>query len=305
VAVASSAAGTVSRRLRASPTTYSTGDLIRVRRTPGANIASLFSSARSVAQFGRRARRDELGQQFRGQERRGRGLLERDPHDVVAIEVAASAEDLLGSVVVVAGDIAEAPAALVPTGERAGGFADVVLGVVAFAEAEQFEQFAGVVFVRTTLDVLVAVEPDDHGRVARNVEQQRLERAERVAFERPQLLKHQRRAADLGVAGREVIVPEQRHPGPQRALGATHPQQPPAAQAFDVVPHRERLAEFIEFAMCTAVRFVAEQTLDRRLRPFVERATQFAFAAGKACPPQQVSGRGPVPRRRRGGLERS
>ena len=41
-----------------------------------------------------------------------------------------------------------------PAGERAGGVFDVVFGVIADAEREEFHQFAGVVFVRMGFAVL-------------------------------------------------------------------------------------------------------------------------------------------------------
>ena len=58
--------------------------------------------------------------------------------------------------------------------------ADVLLGVVADAEAEQLHDFAGVVLVRLALDVGVVVEPDDHRRVAADVEQERPKLAQGV-----------------------------------------------------------------------------------------------------------------------------
>ena len=51
-------------------------------------------------------------------------------------------------------------------GQSAGALLDVVFGVVAFAEGEQFHQFAGEVFVGTLLAVLVVVEELDHRGVA-------------------------------------------------------------------------------------------------------------------------------------------
>ncbi len=56
----------------------------------------------------------------------------------------------------------------VPAGERAGGFADVLLSVMADAEAEPLHQLAGVILVGVALGAALGVEPDHHGRVARH-----------------------------------------------------------------------------------------------------------------------------------------
>ena len=85
----------------------------------------------------------------------------------------------------------EALAVGVPAGEGAGGLADVLLGVVADAEAEQLHQLAGVVLVRLALDVAVGVEPDQHGRVAADRLQQRAELAQGVLAQQAVLAEHQ------------------------------------------------------------------------------------------------------------------
>ena len=104
----------------------------------------------------------------------------------------------------------------VPAGEGAGRLADVGLGVVADAEGEQFHQLAGVVLVRLALDVAVGVEPDEHGRVAAHRQQEGAELAEGVLAEQDGSAASSGRLADLGDAGGEVVVPEQRHPLAER-----------------------------------------------------------------------------------------
>jgi len=53
-------------------------------------------------------------------------------------------------------------------GKRSRGFLDVLLGVVADADREQFLHFAGVVLVRRALAVQAIVESDQHRRIARD-----------------------------------------------------------------------------------------------------------------------------------------
>ncbi len=67
-----------------------------------------------------------------------------------------------------------------PAGEGAGGLADVRLGVVADAQAEQLHQLAGVVLIRPALGVGVGVEPEEHGRVLAHGLQERAEPPEGV-----------------------------------------------------------------------------------------------------------------------------
>ena len=119
-----------------------------------------------------------------------------------------------------------------PAGERAGRFFDVGFGVVAFAEAEQFQQFAAVVFVGAAFDVAVRVEPDQHRGVAADVVQQGAELAQGVFPQQSVLLEHQLVADDLSDAGGEVIVPEQGAALFQRVRRVEHPVQPPALQFF-------------------------------------------------------------------------
>ncbi len=51
-----------------------------------------------------------------------------------------------------------------PAGEGAGGLADVLLAVVADAQAEQLHQLACVVLIGLPLGVTAGIEPDHHGR---------------------------------------------------------------------------------------------------------------------------------------------
>ena len=110
------------------------------------------------------------------------GLLDDDVYNVLAIEIAALAEEGLFRVVVVVGPELELPrdAAVrpyrsphssqrhvlgvldCPSRERARGLLDVLLGVVADPHREELEQLATVVLVDGVLVVVVVVQPVEH-----------------------------------------------------------------------------------------------------------------------------------------------
>ena len=84
---------------------------------------------------------DEVAVELRADELRRRRLLQDDVDDVVAVERARAAEErssLPAEVVLLAVEL-ELEDVVGPPGEGAGAFADVALGVVPDAEAEQLE----------------------------------------------------------------------------------------------------------------------------------------------------------------------
>ena len=134
--------------------------------------------------------------------------------------------------------------AVLPAGQRARLLAHVLLGVGAAvgAEGEELHHLAAVVLVRRLLDVLVAVQPEQHRRVRGHLEQQLVERREEVAAEQLVLLDHQLLAADAFVRRREPVVPDERHPLDERAARAHHPVEPPAVILAPGVVRREWMA---------------------------------------------------------------
>ncbi len=124
-----------------------------------------------------------------------------------------------------------------PAGQRPGGLAYVGLGVVAVAQREQLHELPGQVLVRRLGRVVVAVQPDQHGRVDDHGLRQWGERAERVPAEGLVLRQHQLRHLDLLGAGGEVPVPEPGQPLDRRLLGRHHPVQPPQAERTELGPH--------------------------------------------------------------------
>ncbi len=66
----------------------------------------------------------------------------------------------------------------VPAGEGARGLFDVVLSVIALAEAEELHHFAREIFIRVALAVGVAIQPNEHRHILRHCVQQRAKTAE-------------------------------------------------------------------------------------------------------------------------------
>ena len=98
-----------------------------------------------------------------------------------------------------------------PAGEGAGGLADIGLAVVADPEREELQEFAGEVLVGPLLAADTPVQPDEHGEVGQHVGEESRELAQGVPAEALILPEHQVNASDLVIAGREVVVPEERH----------------------------------------------------------------------------------------------
>src|SRR5207237_3076365 len=115
---------------------------------------------------------DEEAVQLAAYELGAGGLLERDSHDVRRLPGPLLLQKRLFSRVELAG--VELKSALVvevtllpcPAGEGPGGLTDVGFGVVADADREQLQEFAGEVLVRLGFLAAGAVEPDQHGSVA-------------------------------------------------------------------------------------------------------------------------------------------
>ncbi len=139
----------------------------------------------------------------------------------------------------------------IPSGEHARRGVDVGLGVVADAHGEELHDLAAEVLLRHRAGVGAAVEPDQHRRVLGDLDQECLEVAERVVAQHLDLpadtarilarlrghvarrFGRGRRARQLRVRRREVVVPEERHLLLERAVGVQHPEQPPLLRVGD------------------------------------------------------------------------
>ena len=157
-----------------------------------------------------------------------------DLYDLLAVQVAAVAQEGLEAVVVQLLAVYEVRPGLVggvlgdrlcyrPACERPGRALDVVLCVVADAHREKLQQLPPVVLVRLAIHVLVVVEPEDHGRVPRQVGQDGLHVGEAVSPEHVDLVGD---VTGLGVGRREDVVPEERHLLFERTPGVDHPVYP-------------------------------------------------------------------------------
>ena len=103
---------------------------------------------------------------------------------------------------------------------------DVLLGVVADAHREQFEQLTPIVLVRLVLVVLVVVEPEQHRRVHRQFQQDRAEVGHANTPEHLKLAAVRPRMRRLGRRAGEDLVPEEAHLLLQRPLGIDHVEDP-------------------------------------------------------------------------------
>ena len=137
---------------------------------------------------------DELG---------GSILPHNDVDDVVPVEPAGLAEENLLAVIVVAGTVFEVPgyAAVGPDGVLAGSdrhvfgvgqrpsgegpraLLDVLLGVIADAHGEELQQLPPEVLIDGFFVVFVVVQPEQHGRVPGQLQQQVTQAAQAVVAE--------------------------------------------------------------------------------------------------------------------------
>jgi hypothetical protein len=210
-------------------------------------------------------------------------------------------------------------------GEGAGGFLDVVLGVVALAQDEQFEQLAGKVLVRRGLLVLVQVQVDHHRRRARHRLGEVGGPAQAGPGQQVEMPEDQVDIAHLVRADDVDVAQEQRPFGEGRVAGLAGILQPLQRQvlegALDLLlllfldlPARVRIgrradAGLVGGSILSDLR--GEQGLGEILRlrrkepvesggeALPHRAVRLLRPRGPAGPPEQVAGRGSVPFRGR------
>src|SRR5262249_19725891 len=170
-------------------------------------------------------------------------LFEANVYDICALKLTALAQHRFFTRVVLAGIKRRLISFDVPTGEGTGGFTDVLFGVMADAEAEQFHQLAGVVLVRIAFLAAARVEPDHHGRVLRHLLQHGAKTAKSVAAEQFVLPQHEAGVAHLLVAGSKMVVPAESQFFPKWMGGVQHPIQPPRASLLAVVGSRDAVRQ--------------------------------------------------------------
>ena len=217
---------------------------------------------------------------------------------VLPAEVAAPAEDDLDAGVVAAGVVAEVDVAetvdpvVAPAGEGAGLLADVLLGVAAAgAEREELHQLARVVLVGAPLRVVPPVQPDEHGRVLRDVTRSVSKSPRALLAEERVLVEHPLLRADAGVRGREPVVPDERHPLDELLVRAHHAVEPPEVVVAPGVLGGERLAVVGRRGAAAEPRLGRmEEVVDRALQPLAGDARRLAGPRAEAGTPKQALG---------------
>ena len=136
-----------------------------------------------------------------------------------------------------------------PPGEGARGLLDVLLGVVALPEREEFHELARPVLVRVALDVDVVVEVVEHRWIAGDAAQQDLERTEGVLTQELHLLDQLPRDGHVLDRAHEVPVPEQRHPVAQRVAPRGHAVDPAIRVLVDELEDVRREAREVSAAL--------------------------------------------------------
>jgi hypothetical protein len=200
---------------------------------------------------------------------------------------------------VLVGGLAEFALGDRPAGQRAGAFLDVLLGVMADAEREQFHQFAGQVLVGMLLAIGRSIEPDQDCRIAHHGVEQFAERFAAQRAEQFVLPPHDAEILDLDGAGGEVIVPQERQSLAERIGTKKHPINPPCFQPSPirggVEQQRRRLLELGGHTL--AARGAGQQSLDARSRAVFQIALNLAPRRGEAGPAMQVDHAAQVPGR--------
>ena len=165
------------------------------------------------------------------------GWLQDDVHYLLAVEVAHVSEETLVGVVVNLVAVLELPVEAAhgepgqlrghrPAGEGAGTLVDIALGVVRDAHREELEQLASPVLVDASVEVLVVVEPVDHGGASGDAQDDVAELAHAVLAERVDHVHDLVPVVDLGDAGGEDPMPEDGHLLLQGSVRVEHPVDP-------------------------------------------------------------------------------
>ncbi len=192
-----------------------------------------------------------------------------------------------------------------PAGAGARRLPHVGLGVVADAEGEEFHRLARPVLVRVPLDVRLTVQPDQHGGVFRDGDQEVNEGARAQRAEELVLLQHVRGIVHLIVGGGEVVMPEEGQVLLQRRGARGHQVRPPVRhrRQADLIRLPDRLLARHDLLRRRVLREgrrdrrqggarwrrpgKGEDILDRRAVAERGRGVDLRGRRAETCPPEQ------------------
>ena len=216
----------------------------------------------------------------------GFGLGHDDVDDIVAVEVAGLSEEGLVAEVVLALVEEELGLALqLPAGEGPGRLADIVFGVVADAEAEEFHELAGVVLVGGRLLVGAAVEINHHRRVARDGLQQVAVPAHALGAEELVLLQRLRAVAGLLEGAGQDAVPEESDLLLEGALRVRHALEPPPLEVVEPAFEVEVLLGQAGFERCVVDGLEIDEAVDSGLQSHAAEARQLRLRGAEPGAP--------------------
>jgi hypothetical protein len=130
-----------------------------------------------------------------------------------------------------------------PPGERACAGLHIGFCVVADAEREELQHFAGKIFVGFTFAIRVGIEPEEHSRVLDDRTKKFAEWGSGVLTNELVLLPHQNKVLHLAVARGKIIVPHQREAFAERIGREEHAEEPPGFEPVGAVRRRSRVAD--------------------------------------------------------------
>lgn len=133
--------------------------------------------------------------------------------------------------------------------ESTGSFADVGFGVLTFSESEEFQQFAGEVFIGSLGSALGLIEPKEEGGVVDDLVEKGGPVSGGVVSEEVQLALHERGLSDFLNTGGEMAMPEEDQFLLEGVGSEDHPFQPRATEILgdlELLP-TEGLQSFLSF----------------------------------------------------------
>ncbi len=117
-------------------------------------------------------------------------MVGQDSDHILVVKIARVAQVRFDQVIVILREIARAQPPDMPAGQSSRALVHVLLCIMTKAKCEQFHQFARIVFVWRPLRALGQIEVEEHGRVARNPQQDSIKGIERMLAQKLVLHDH-------------------------------------------------------------------------------------------------------------------